>query len=723
MDKKIFRPKARIIKTLGSELIKDSYAAIIELVKNAYDADSKWVNIKLINLNNVNKAQIIIEDSGHGMPSKTVTDIWMIPGTSDKINRKTSPNGRILLGAKGIGRLSAGRLGNFITLVTTDKMGITTSLIIDWSKFDADKFLDEIEFLIESKKTKYNSGTVLTIEDIFNKNIAFTDWSKEDNIIELKKELRKLLSPVSVKKEDFKILLDLKDSGIENLKKYSGIIEPLPVLDYFDYRLWGNVDNEGNVNLNYKNGVDLRIPEEKINFTISINSDKTYNCGQLYMDIRVFDRDPESIEELIRRSNLIDESGNYFGKLETKRLLTDLSGVGIYRENFRIRPYGDSGYDWLELDKERVQNPSLRIGSDQISGYIFVENENNSGLKEKSSRESFFENEPYYTLIEVVHQCLARLEEFRFDFRRKTNRGRQAGNIEDNLSKLFDLSKIENSIEKIVKSDNSKDFNLKEIRTLIKKEKEIKAKEYEKIQETIARYEGQVTLGKIIGVLLHEGRKPLKYIDEQSLRVERWIKMIEEKNIIFKNDLIFTQEEIIERLVGLKNESKLIINLFNKVDPLAVRKRIPTFKNSLNKIIKQIIILFEYELKKENINIFCDNYDMSFKGVNTDIYIVFTNLFDNSIYWLSTNKSNNRYIRIKSYYEKNILVVEFSDNGPGIKDNYIESIFEPGFSTKNRGTGLGLAIVGEALQRNNAKITLIENKKGTIFKIELQKGV
>ena len=711
-----FRPKARIIHTLGAELIKDSYAAIIELVKNAYDADADLVRIRFADLDKPEKATIKVSDNGHGMSPETVTDVWMIPGTTDKLERSKSPGGRRLLGAKGIGRLAAARLGRFVTLETTDKKKETTTLVIDWSDFSKDLFLDELQFDIETKKTTMSNGTTLAVENIY------AEWLEAKSFQVLRKELRKLLSPVRSKKEKFQINLDLSDCGVESLRTHGGEIEPFPVLDYFDYRLSGHVDKDGHAHLTIENGVDSRIPRATLNFEIKLPAHAD-RCGKIQLDLRVFDRDPESLDDLIRRSDLTDESGKRMGRLEARRLLNELSGVGIYREGFRIRPYGDSGYDWLELDKERVQNPSLRIGSDQIAGYIVIEEERSSGLAEKSSREGLFESRNFAGLIESVRASLATLEEKRFEFRRKTGRGRAAGSVEKFLREVMDFAGLERSIDKSLKEASSPSEARKEIRRILADEFTSKSKELEKIQETVARYEGQVTLGKIVGVLMHEGRKPLKYLGEQAPRIMRWLTHLSKANIIAPKDAIFTKEEIMERLSGLRTETDLLVGLFNRVDPLAVRKRSFTRNTSLVSLAKQAITLFENDIRNQGIDVqVVSRGDVLFKGYANDIYIALTNLFDNSIFWLGTAKQKKKEIKISVRYAGDVALVDFCDNGPGIKEEFVESVFEPGFSTKPRGTGLGLSIAGEAIVRNGGRIELTQNTGGVCFRLYLQKG-
>jgi signal transduction histidine kinase len=452
-------------------------------------------------------------------------------------------------------------------------------------------------------------------------------------------------------------------------------------------------------------------------------SNKNLSFGEINVDIRVFDRDPDSIDELIKRSKLRDENEKFLGKREAKKLLDELSGVSLFREGFRIRPYGDSGYDWLELDRDRVQNPAMRIGSDQIAGYIQIGNEKETGLIEKSSREGFFENQSYFDLVKVVKRCISYLEEKRFDFRKRTGRGRAARDIDNILNDFLSIDKLKNNITKKLNEGNTSKNIISEVDQIINKEFIQKTQDYEKIQETLSLYEGQVTLGKIVGVLMHEGRKPIKYIDEQAPRISKWINYLLKQKILAPEDAIFSKEEILVRLEGLKNEAGLLIALFSKVDPLAVKKRRITSNISIKELFDRTKILFESELKKYGITTkfnFKNNFFVS--GAESDIYIILTNLFDNSIFWLSLSKKRERMISVDLFYDDENLTIDFIDNGPGIKDEFIESIFEPGFSTKPRGTGLGLSIAGEAASRNNGSIKLMNYKNGTYFRISLPKG-
>ncbi len=711
-EKFVFRPSARLIRTIGDKIIKDVYAAIIELIKNAYDADASNVELKFIDLADSGKAKIIIKDDGHGMDYKTVVNKWMVPATGDKLIRRKSPGGRYMQGRKGIGRFATSILGNKLLMETTDQSGITTMVLIDWSFFRAKKYLDEIEILVESKNTVKNPGTELTIEP----HEKVSEWTENEMGI-LIKELRKLVSPIGGR-ENFHIEVEFKNIGIEKYDNTKKKIEPFPMLELFDYRLSGKIDESGNAILIYENRVEKNIPKAEI--SIHIIPKKGKLCGPFNLDFRVFDREVDAIDNLINRGLKDPDTGKYLGRAETKRLLNELCGVSIYRNGFRIRPHGEPGYDWLLLDKERVQNPSLRIGSNQIAGFIAIADEEISHLEEKSSREGLKENSYYAGLVEMANKCLAQLEEQRFDFRKKTGRGRKMIKIEKEINKLFNFYVLKDSIKKELKKSDVSPLTLTRVENIITKTEKRKSDTLEQIKNTVAMYQGQVTLGKIIMVIMHEGRKPLKYLKEQSSRIERWVNELQEEY----NTHLF--EKIIDRLDDIRKESLLLIDLFNRLDPLAVRKRGKKKNINIYNVVKRAEELFKSELHKKRIK-FANEVasEVTFQGWEQDFYITLTNLIDNSLYWLPmSGDRKERQITISSQHEDKKVIIDYRDNGPGIPEKHIKDglIFEPGFSTKPGGTGLGLAIAGESIERNNGILRAFYDSKGVYFRIELPIG-
>lgn len=755
-----FRPAAWHILTIGRDLIKDALAALLELIKNSYDADSSMVQIIFTAISKEREddfLKIVIKDNGHGMSYDTVVKKWMIPSTDDKLRRRYSPGGRLMQGRKGIGRYAAAILGDEMLMETVDKNSTKTQVLINWKDFEIDienkeakeKYLDEIEILVESFPAKgEDPGTTLELTGSVE---YLSEWSKE-NIELLIKELRKLMSPIAeVKKDDpFEIQLTFKDFPVKKYRHREIKIEPFGVIELFDYRLSGDVKKVKISDLNIADFPErnkfINAKEKalkKANKTLIVSSFKFENkstpgiddeifrdvielnegsyCGEIQFDIRAFDREADSIENLIQKGLKHPETGEYIGRSDARRLLNEICGVGIYRGGFRIRPYGEAGYDWMELDKRRVQDPSKRIGSNQIVGFIILQTEEESHLKEKSARDGLKENVYYQGLKDIMIQNLMKLEDRRFLFRLKTGKGRKPPKIEKEFQKLFDFSELEQTLLKVLKKAKVNKEIQDKIIKVIHKTKAKTVEIVDSLRDIIARYEGHITLGKIIMVLLHEGRKPLDYFKNQIPNLLKYI------NLIGKEDINEIYPNIKTIADDLAEQTTFLIGLFNRLEPLAVRKRRKKkflLKNPVDRVIK----VFEGEIRKNNIRISKNiEGEIEFSGWEEDFYIIFTNLIENSIYWLQQSYKKEKSIKIHAFLDDSELVVDFIDNGPGIEKQYIDQnrIFEPGFSTKKNGTGLGLPISGEAASRNNGELTARYSDDGAYlrarFKLEVKK--
>lgn len=705
---KTFRPKARIISTIGSEIIKDNYAAIIELVKNSYDADANKVEISF--LANEDKLTIIIKDDGIGMSKETIFDKWLVPATDDKLTNKVSPKGRKVQGRKGIGRFSAGVLGDKLTMKSVNNE-YESIVNIDWNEFSSAKFLDEVNVVIEEIKTDKPNGTEFIIYPTINQSKEWTD----EAIGELIKELSKTITPIKKETPKFKIFLNV-DSKIS--LKFSGIIEikPFDILDLYNYSATGSVNGQ-KVRLIYEN----KYENSKDEFEADLG-DKIINiCGNINFEFRVFDRDPSVIKNLSKNEIIKNMDGSKMTESEIREMLTDICGVFIYRNDFRIRPYGDVDFDWLNLDKERVQNPSVKLGANQLFGIIKIEDEEKSNLIDKSARDGLKQNESYAVFKKIILYIIREIENKRYSYRKNTGKGRNVKTSEnyiilENINRLSSHKEIKTSVSDILKnetlSDNTK-TNLEQAFEKYEKESEKLAKN---IQEQIAMYQGQATLGKIMDIIIHEVKKPLSWFNNNSEDMPVYYSEYNRtKNIEWIN-------KIIEKSLSAAEQSSHIVSLFKRLDPLATKSRKTCQNIKIDKIIDDVITVFKKQIEKYDIDIVinCDK-NIVFYGWKSDIMMSLTNLIENSIYWLASNEVK-RIININVSIKDTILIIEISDNGPGIPIDYIVSgcIFDPGFSGKYEGgSGLGLSIAGEAIARNGGVLKAIESANGALFRIEL----
>jgi len=707
------RPAARHILTIGRDLIKDNNTAILELIKNAYDADAEHVAVDFYpDGKKDSKIKIKISDDGHGMTYDTVTKVWMVPSTAEKVKKPFSEmKHRNVQGKKGIGRYAASILGDELFLETTrDKE--TTSLVIDWKEFNKKDYLDDIDILIERNKQNVPDGTAIEVVGDHNKLL---EWD-ETQIKTLIKDLRRLLAPIHGKdhQEDFKIQLNFHEFPIAEYKDKSIDIEPFPILEFFDYRISGEVSASGEANLIFENGARGVKPEKIKILTIPLENGAKY-CGNLKVDFKIYDRDAESIESLIGKGLVDPESGEKLGKTEARALLDDIAGIGVYRAGFRIRPHGDPGYDWLTLDKRRVQKPSIRVGSDRVSGFIEIEAEEKSHLEEKANREGLKENKYYEGLVQIAIAVLLAAENERHAFKLKIGKHGSRRNLTQKLADVFDFSDIKDTIGKELSKYDIPHSERDKILNLLGTKAEEGNKVIEDVKEVIIAYQGQATLGKIVKVILHEGRNPISYFQNEMPAVEELIGKLKKK--FSKRNL----GELSNRLNGITKQSQLLINIFNKINPLAARRRGRPVRFSVAKNIQQSLAVFTNQFKENKIKIEfkCDEA-IAVTGWPEDLTQALVNLLDNSYYWLLQEKNKTKEISIVVSLENDILEIEYKDSGPGIEEKFIKDgmIFEPGFSTKPEGTGLGLAIAGEAIQRNSGTLRAVYSESGARFEIE-----
>lgn len=730
------RPAGRHILTIGANLIKDKYAAVVELVKNAYDADADKVTVTF-SRNNREEDGITIEvsDTGDGMAFDTVINQWMVPSTKDKVNNPVSRLGRVRQGSKGVGRYAASMLGKELLLETVTASGELTTLYLHWDDFEKAEYLEQVQILVESIRTNRPKGTAI--------RMAGADSWTEKEMASLRFELRKLLAPtpddedsvtsptVGVEASDDAGIVASPDFAIELRfdKSWTGLdtatiepIEPFPIIKFYDYRIWGHVNADGYATLHFHNNRSEGSDVLEISREIQLFENKKYDlsyCGPVDVDFRVYDREPDAIQNLIDRGLREPDSSENIGKRQAKGILNDYNGIGVYRNGFRIRPLGDPGFDWLSLDKRRVQNPSLRIGSDQVIGFIQIASEAESDLQEKSARDGLRENEAYFGLIEINRQILTILETQRFEYRVKAGLSRTQRDMPSQLDALFRLEGLKRRVEKTLDSGGVREDVRKKILALIDTQQQANTKNADALKRIVAIYHGQATIGKIVHILLHEGRKPLGYFVNASKYIAKASKQLAGN---------FSAEKlakVVEKADGFEQQAKILAGLFGKLDPLAARRGERRSEFSMKQVITEVLAVFEPELIQQQIDVSVDCGDeVCFFGWPADFHAAFTNLVENSVYWLKTVKTPRR-ISFTVDKKPDTLRVYYRDNGPGISEELIKSqtLFEPGFTTKaDSGSGLGLAIAGEAVSRNGGRLSAEypEGEQGVLFVMQFQ---
>lgn len=725
------RPRARIVRTIGDQLISGPEAALIELVKNSYDADATVVSIKIIPRENEDPAglgRIIIADDGHGMTHRDLLEKWLEPATDNKAKTTNSPTNRLMLGAKGIGRFAASRLGQKLFLESIAQSAGTenrerSELNVDWRVFEAAKYLDEIDIDIRSisdVQTDRSTGLRLTIDDL--RDI----WTKQQ-LSQLIRELRRLLSPINRDRSDFRIFIDLTaftsvSHGFDGQELVSGwqlkAVESIPsqdplevfpfqIQEIFHYRVRGLFDVHGTFIGTFDNGrarsapISIEIPGPSL-------SPEEFPCGAMTIQLNIFDREGAAVQEIFENAGAFG-----IGKLQARKLLDENIGVGIYRNNFRIRPYGDVDSDWLELETKRVQNPSLRIGLSQVWGLVEVDSESNSNLIERSSREGFEHNGAFLRLKTLISSLISYIEVLRRDYRERAGLSRK---------QIATTEVVQNSAEfratqKAV-SDLPVKFRDRVQKALLKDKESLKTAiaDLETYQQALS---SRSTLGLVVSQVLHDGRRFLADIATRSEALAKGAPRVSEESKFGEHFRV----TLAKNAESIHRSGADLGRLFKALDPVSGRRRGKPKDFNPSVILNRSLSLFQDAIGDAAIAIQCNEQDYAdVYGYESDLQAALLNIIDNAIYWLKTSQNEKRVLSFS--FSKTIKYVRLSiaNNGPKIDPRFIEKLFSPGFTLKSEGSGIGLAIAQEALRSSKWDLAFDSENDETCFVIEMTRN-
>lgn len=648
------RPRARLIALIGEELISDEPVALVELVKNAYDADATRVDIRFDGGSPDEPARAIVADDGHGMDLNTVLSAWFEPGTTAKTNTRTSPKGRLYQGAKGIGRFAAARLAESMLLETKRSDSVDgVVVLISWGAFDEASYLDEVQVIWELRPLEdFAHGTRLTLELLRKR------WSEAD-YQELHSRLSRLASPFD-DVADFKIML-----SVPARLDLSGEIQPPELLLKPKYRLGGSLDAVGHFSGEvFVNERSTRvITREKLGAKGAIPV-----CGPFDVEIRAWDRDREGLGPLAESLN---ESVHTI-----RQTLDAYCGVSIYRNGFRVYPYGQKGNDWLNLDIRSRLNPVKHLANNQVVAAIRISRDNNPELKDRSTREGMVLNSSHTALEEWFKQVLAVLEGERYDVRPRQEKAVDG----QPLFEVFDLSEV-------VKSARSTLGSLHPISTLVERAgKQVEAG-VERVQAVFSRLLMLSGLGHMIDIVIHEIGAPLGKINRQLSLLERELTQRLDAD---------GRERVLPMIASIKAWLEQIHSLRARLEPQtpAKRGRITVF--DVREEVDNTLSLYSALIEKQRVvyKTLGPGQAIEPRMSRAVLAQLLANLIDNSVYWLVREKGpgGGGHIHVRWQRLDHGFTLRVSDDGPGVREEDRARIFEPYFSRKPDGIGLGLYI-------------------------------
>lgn len=708
------RPKARLLRTLGTDLISSDKVALIELVKNSYDADANVVVVRFVGPLDEGRGRIEVWDDGHGMDEATLQTSWLDIATDNKRRRPRTERGRRVLGDKGIGRLAAGRLGSQMLLVTRMSSRDEVSLLIDWTAFDReDAYLDEVEVAWDAGRASFFSSTGAS-SAIFAAVQQGDYWSKghgtlvqieklsrawgRGDMLELRTALTRLIRPrpTSIPQHEtapeFQVFLDLVDVTDE-LTGLTGPIEAPSALRTPHYQLSGSVNSLGLATLHYAQS-DLSIAEDIEPINLWTDKKRLPAAGPFDIEVNVWDRDKDAIERTLRVSEPAGTAPNARELKGFRDNLDEVAGISIYRDGFRVLPFGERGDDWLGLDLRRVQAPTRRVSNNQIVGHVFISADSNELLKDQSNREGILAGEAYEDLQVLVRAALTVLEARRYTARHPKS---TAVIKKGGLFEPFNLDEFRAAVARRYPCDNA-------LMALVDdKNREIQDGVSD-VQKVLSRYSRLATLGSLIDRVLHDGRTAVAGIKNAARFGTR---------DLAKREL--TEYQRIERglqaLDRVTTNAELLTNLFNQIEPFGGRRRGRPRVLLGGDILEKVSSILREEAQSRGVQLAFGAADISVKIDEAELLTVLVNLIQNAIYWTSEKpEAEPRQVLLAARRNSDSSVTfVVSDSGPGVPDAYRDHIFDPYFSTKPEGVGLGLSIAGSIVEDiYEGELTLVE---------------
>lgn len=666
-----------ILARLGEELLPNFDQGIIELVRNAYDADARTCTVTLENITEPG-GSIIIHDTGQGMDENKIASAWLVLGHSSKRGAATTPAGRIQVGDKGLGRLAALRMGHYVILESRpalhhhdirDKNPSTLEssanqknrVDIDWCMFDACTTVDEVQLKVESKTLEQlePAGTTIHIKNLKNR------ISKYD-VGRLARNLMLLANPFA-EANDFQLFFECKDyPEFERLVQEGYLSES-------EYKLEASLDEQGiakAVVYDWKGDIEWETTSSDW-FTKKEEANPVYGAPPSKFELSIFQLEKKKFTpKNINVSNV-------------KEWLQAVGGVHVYQNKFRVHPYGDPGTDWLDMNLSRVNQP-IRPSTNTSIGKVEITDPDKL-LQQKTDRIGFIENEAFHELKRFVKDALNWYARKRIAEVDKRKRNEQS---QDALDEKEKQKELDSSINKIKDQETKK-----AVKSALKAARSATKKHAEHLKEDLKLYRSLATAGTTTAVFSHEVSKPL---DEIPILIHSTDSLIKKQNDeALYNGYVRRANLILGYLDRLSHFAKLQLNLLKKSKRrdgvINVNETLTELVDNFRPLLNREYIVFEFEIDMGT--------DARLHGSDCILEAIITNCFTNSMraFQKTGFQVEERQLHLVVTVKDKKLIIAVHDNGPGIVDISLDEIWLPGFTTNTNGTGFGLTIVKDSV--------------------------
>jgi signal transduction histidine kinase len=681
-----FRPRARLIRTIGAELISSEIVAIIELVRNSYDADASKVQIRFTRPHLPEQAGIEIADDGHGMTREVLLGPWLEPATDfkdpgglDPNGGERSPGGRRRLGSKGVGRFAAQRLGGHLLVRSSAGARATLEAEFDWGHLDrADQYLDQLTIPWREVRSHPATwcGTSLVIT-------ALRDRWTPARFERLRLALARLLGP---RHAGDRFSVELVIDG--QADKIRPAIEAIPAM----YSVRGKVGNDGRARIHYR---DIFGIKEQWNRTVLWPA-AGQTSGPFTFRISAWDLDRVALDFFLGKAAV------KLGPRDFRRTIRDHSGISLYRDGFRILPYGEPDNDWLRLDRRRVNNPTLRLSNNQVLGSVQITADRNPGLRDQTNREGLVSNDAYTHLQHVLVELLSYFETRRFAARRSSEVAGRAPVL--HIAAARRNTETEAVLRRFARQDLLAAGELAELRDALRAREEAGA-------EALRRYAGLAAAGQLAAAAFTRVLHPLRQIDSELSLAGNEVESLE---IAAEN-----REDIMSALQRARRRLRGVQHVMERLDPLARPRGVRRLgRLDLETCVSDVAAVLTDEIAQRQIDYqFVPNGGSRTLGDLSVVEQVLAMLFDNSLFWLGQAQPP-RLLRVNILEDGFLL----ENNGPPIPAAARKLVFEPHYTTREGAPGMGLTLARDLLRSLGGNIGVVARRKGAAFRVNLPTG-
>jgi signal transduction histidine kinase len=671
-----------ILQRLGEELNPSPEQGILELVKNAYDADARTCEIELIKTSELG-GTVTIRDDGTGMTAKEINDGWLVLGRSSKTKSQRTPVfQRIPVGSKGLGRLAALRMGANAKLITRPSKQSRREyrLEIDWDNYSSVSIVEDVELRIAEEHTSKPRGTEITLEHL-NLKIGRMEVKR------LARSLVLLADPFGEDPSGFTPVLHAPEfSDLEKIVRNR-------YFDDADYHLIAEVDGRG---ISSAKLVDWRgellFSADHGELTKKIDG-RNYECPPTRFDLWNF---------ILAQDNFSLRNATLG---EVREWLRSFGGVHLYENGLRVSPYGNPGNDWLELNLRRARSPEERPSTNNSIGRVSV-TDSDGLLMQKTDRSGFIENESFEEIKLFAQDALDWMANRRIEIaekRRSAQRQETKTASKKSKKNLDEIIERASPKQRVILRDAVAAYDRS-------REREVKA-----LKKEVQLYRTLSTAGITAATFAHESSgNPIKAITQAILAIERRaLKIVPEE---FRHQL--------DKPVGIIKKSIDSLSVLGSATLRLVdhaKRRVG--RVNVHEVTRDMLDTYRPFLSGRDVDVTLTLADGNpyLQGSEAAIESIVTNLLNNALTALEESKADPRKILIKTKIQDEYVVLSVEDNGPGIQGIGDKDIWLPGRTTRTNGTGLGLTIVRDAVADlgGSAEVIVSNELGGAEFIIKL----